>query len=226
MTSVPRLSPAPEPTYRLVPARYPQVPAFEKVATAADLEVVMAVEGWTNDATVKARVARLPTVNWAFGRANADVLMASFFFVSIGGMRFNNADLGGWYASAKIETAAVEVGHHLLREAINRSHIAMTIDYRSYSASIQGRYADIRGEQAIRPDIYDAASYSHSQIFGEAIRQSGPDGILFSSIRHPGGENVVAFRPNLVADITRGPTYQITATVSPRHIQVKTLLGP
>ena len=66
---------------RLVPARYPQVPAFEKVATAADLEVVMAVEGWTNDATVKARVARLPTVNWAFGRAHADVLMASFFFV-------------------------------------------------------------------------------------------------------------------------------------------------
>jgi hypothetical protein len=39
-----------------------------------------------------------------------------------------------------------------------------------------------------------AADYSASQVFGEAIRRTG-DGIVYDSLRHFGGVNVVAYQP-------------------------------
>ena len=53
-------APAPQPSYRLIPSRYPPVGLFDTVSTAADLEAVMELAGWTNDRLVKERVARLP----------------------------------------------------------------------------------------------------------------------------------------------------------------------
>jgi len=85
-------------------------------------------------------------------------------------MRFNGPELGGWYASDQIRTAAAEVGHHLRREASARSVASMSRTYRNYTATLLGDYLDIRGQQALYPDVYASDRYDASQQFGENVR--------------------------------------------------------
>jgi len=206
------------PTYRLIPSRYPPISAFESVASADDLEAVMELEGWTNDRLVLERVTRLNKTEWVYGVPNASVIMATFLHGGPTGLRFTSADLNGWYASLARPTAIAEVAHHLRREAVNMRVPSLTLHYRTYTATLVGAYQDIRGMAAIRPDLYKPDDYTGSQSFGEAIRAAGGDGVLYDSVRHVGGTNVVALRPKNIRDVVMSTHYEITAPVSGKVI--------
>ncbi|EQB00422.1 hypothetical protein L288_18260 [Sphingobium quisquiliarum P25] len=140
------LAAAPYPSYRLIPSRFPPIGLFDTVATAADAQAVMELAGWTNDRLVADLLHRLPESHWVYGRPNSSVIMAAFLHTAPDGLRFNGPELGAWYASKEIETAAAEVGHHLRREAIARDVPGMSRTYRAYSAKLVGEdYRDIRG---------------------------------------------------------------------------------
>jgi RES domain-containing protein len=207
-----------EPTYRLIPSRYPPISAFDSVASANDLEAVMELEGWTNDRLVLERMARLNKAEWIYGIPNASVVMASFLHGGPTGLRFTCPELNGWYAALSRRTAIAEVAHHLRREALNMRVPSLTLQYRTYTAALAGSYHDIRGMTATRPELYKKDDYTASQSFGEALRASGGDGILYDSVRHSGGTNVVALRPKNVRDIVMGVHYEITAPVSGKVI--------
>ncbi|MEO9189539.1 MAG: RES family NAD+ phosphorylase [Acetobacteraceae bacterium] len=216
-------APAPLPSLRLIPSRFPPIGLFYTVATAADVAAVMELVGWTNDRLVAERVARLPREEWVYGRANASVVMAAFLHVAPGGMRFNGPDLGAWYAAAALPTAAAEVAHHLRREAVATAQAEMRRDYRCYVARLDGAYLDLRGQMRQRPDLYAPDSYAASQVFGEATRLSGGAGILYDSVRHAGGLNVVAHRPRNVLDIVQAEHFEITVRAAERRIDVRRL---
>jgi len=218
-------APAPDPAFRLIPSRFPPIGLFDTVATAADLEAVMELEGWTNDRLVAERVARLPRHEWVFGRPNSSVVMAAFLHVAPGGMRFNGPDLGAWYAAASLTTAVVEVGHHMRREAVATARASLSRQYRAYTARLLGDYVDIRGQRGSRADLYDSSSYIASQAFDEAVRASGGAGILFDSVRHAGGVNVVAHRPRNVTDVTQADHFEITVEAGSTRIAAKRLTG-
>lgn len=207
-----------EPTYRLIPSRFPPISAFDSVTSAEDLEAVMELEGWTNDRLVLERVARLNKAEWVYGVPNASVIMASFLHGGPSGVRFTSSDLNAWYASLARLTAIAEVAHHLRREAVNMRVRSLTLQYRTYSAKLVGTYQDIRGMAATRPELYKTDDYSASQSFGEGIRASGGDGILYDSVRHVGGTNIVALRPRNVRDVVMGTHYEITVPISGKVI--------
>ena len=215
--------PAPRPAYRLVPARFPPIGLFDTVATAADAAAVMELAGWTNDRLVAERIDRLPRDQWVYGRPNASIIMASFLHVAPGGMRFNGPDLGAWYASASIVTAAAEVGHHLRRETVARSVEAMARTYRSYSATLVGNYLDICGQQSAYPDAYLPNSYAGAQAFGETIRASASAGIAYDSLRHRGGTNVVGYRPAGIIDVVQTDHFEISIEAASKQIDVRKL---
>jgi hypothetical protein len=206
------------PTYRLIPSRYPPISAFDSVTSADDLEAVMELEGWTNDRLVPERLARLSKTEWVYGISNASVVMASFLHGGPGGLRFTSPDLNGWYASLERRTAIAEVAHHLRREAVNMRRPSLTLQYRTYSAKLVGTYQDIRGMAATRPELYKVDDYTASQTFGEAIRASGGDGIVYDSVRYVGGTNIVALRPRNVRDVLMGTHYEITVPISGKVI--------
>ncbi len=207
------LAPAPSPTWRLIPSRFPPISTFDTVASAEDLEAVMELEGWTNDRLIAERVARLPKNEWVYSVPNASIVMASFLHAAPDGSRFTSGDLGAWYAAFSRRTAIAEVAHHLRREAINMRSTSLTLQYRTYSAQLAGQYHDIRGQRATSPGLYRPDSYTASQAFGEEIRSQGADGILYDSVRHLGGTNVVAFRPKNVRDVVMGTHYEVTVPV-------------
>jgi RES domain len=214
---------APRPAYRLIPSRFPPIGLFDTVATAADLEAVMDLVGWTNDRLVAERIARLPQSEWVYGTPNASIVMAAFLHVAPGGMRFNGPELGGWYASDQIRAAAAEVGHHLRREARARSVATMSRTYRTYTATLLGDYLDIRGQQALYPDVYASDRYDTSQHFGENVRASGGAGILYTSLRLQSGINVVAFRTRNIIDLVQEDHFEIAVSATDRTINVRKL---
>ncbi|SCB59060.1 RES domain-containing protein [Rhizobium aethiopicum] len=218
-----RFAEAPHPSYRLIPSQFPPIGLFDKVARAADLEAVMELVGWTNDRLVADRIRRLPENEWVYGSPNASIVMAAFLHVAPDGMRFNGPDLGAWYAADKLKTAAAEVGHHLRREAVARGVATMARTYRSYASTLMGDYLDIRGEQALRPDIYDGTSYAASQVLGEQVRSSGGAGILYDSVRLRGGVNVAAHRPRNIRDVVQADHFEITVFAADRRIDVRKL---
>lgn len=204
------------PTWRCVPTRFPPIQAFDRVASADDLEAVMELEGWTNDRLVRHRLERLPRDQWVFGRPNASVVMAAFLHPSPEGARFNDALLGAWYAGLAETTALKEVAHHLRREVVRAGRPDITSQYRSYQARLDGSYVDLRGEDA--PDLYRADDYASGQAFGAAVRASPRAGIVYRSVRDPGGTNVVAFRPPAVQDVLQGAHWQLTVPPAGRIV--------
>ena len=216
-------NPAPQPSYRLIPSRFPPIGLFDTVATAADLEAVMELAGWTNDRLLTERLQRLPHEEWVFGRPNSSIVMATFLHVAPGGMRFNGPELGAWYAAARLTTSVVEVAHHMRRETVATQQDSLARTFRVYTAKLEEDFVDICGEQAALPAIYDPTDYAASQTFGEEMRVSGEFGILFDSLRHEGGINAVAFRPSRIAEVTQGDHYEITVERASSRIQAKKL---
>lgn len=96
-----------------------------------------------------------------------------------------------------VRTAIAEVAHHLRREAVNLRIASLTLQYRTYTAKLAGSYDDIRGMATTRPELYKLDDSAASQTFGEAIRASGRDGIIYDRVRHSGGSNVVALGPKM-----------------------------
>ena len=218
-------APSPQPAYRLIPSQFPPIGLFDTVATAADLAAVMELVGWTNDRLVAGRIARLPQSEWVYGVPNASIVMAAFLHVAPGGMRFNGPDLGAWYGSDDLRTAAAEVGHHLRRETVARGKATMTRTYRAYSTTLLGNYLDIRGRQVTHSEVYASDSYDASQKLGEQVRASGGAGLLHDSLRRRTGSNVVAHRPGNITDIVQTDHFEITVGAAARTIDVRKLSG-
>lgn len=201
--------PAPVCTTRLIPSRFPPIPAFDAVTTADDLRDVMDLEGWTNDRLVGPRVSRLPRSEWVYGRSNASVVMAAFLHGSPGGMRFSDADLGAWYSSTHLNTAFLEVANGLRKEITLSALTQKSETYRQYKADLAGDYVNIFGAHPEYQDP-DDASYPVAQDFGRRVRaETAHAGIRYESVRHRGHENWVCFRPSLVQSVTQADHFKI-----------------
>ena len=205
-------------TWRLIPSRFPPIQTFEQVASAADLEAVMEVEGWTNDRLVATRLARLPRDLWVWGRPNASVVMAAFLHASPAGGRFSGGDLGAWYCGLSERTAIAEVCHHLRREANLSGVTELRGEFRCYQADISEGVVDIRGQISARPDLYHPSDWSSSQAFGESVRSSGRCGIVYDSLRHRGGQNIVAYDTKKIDPVTIGSHFQLLVPITGKVI--------
>ncbi|MHA6261606.1 RES family NAD+ phosphorylase [Arenibacterium sp. CAU 1754] len=192
--------PAPEQTHRVIPSRFPPVPAFDTVASAEDLDAVIELEGWTNDRLVEYRLRRLAPSDWVFGRANSSVVMAAFLHGSPTGSRFAAGELGAWYSAASEQTALIEVLNGLRREVVNSALSEKTEEYRTFNCRLDGTYVNIRQKA---PALHDPDSYALSQVFGENVRATGLAGISYDSVRDAGGWNFVCYHPALVQDVVQ-----------------------
>jgi hypothetical protein len=190
-------------THRLIPSRYPLVGIFDSIAEPDDLEAIIELEGWTNDRILAELgvIRRIPSTEWVVGRPMAGVIMAAFCHPDPQGARFNDADLGAWYAARSLETAHAEVVHHRTIELEEIGVLDARLQMREYLADMDAVFHDIRsGDPAFAP-LYHPNSYAASQAFAQPLRAGGSNGVLYRSIRHKGGECVACFRPLLVTNV-------------------------
>ena len=200
---------APARTHRLIPSRFPPVGTFDAVTSPGDLAAVLELEGWTNDRMVETRLRRLDQADWVFGRPNSSIVMAAFLHGSPAGLRFTSPHLGAWYASSALETAMLEVVNGLRREIAESALTQKTEEYREYTARLAGDFVDLRGGF---PEYHDPdpARYPVPQAFGETVRAGTRAGLVYDSVRHPGGTNWVSYRPRLILDILQARHFRTT----------------
>src|SRR5206468_7753092 len=71
------------------------------------------------------------------------------------------------------------------------------VDMRVYVARLDGDLHDVR--VGAPPAIYDPDDYSAGQALALRLRSQGSNGILFNSVRDPGGTCIAVFRPRLLS---------------------------
>jgi hypothetical protein len=192
---------------RLVPSRYPVAGLLDRVADPADLDALFELEGWTND-RISGELGLLRTIpaeEWVSGRPMASVVMAAFCHPRPGGGRFSTAERGAWYAAHRIDTALAESIYHRTEELREIGAFETRVQMRVYLADFAARFHDIRGAAGA---LYDPRSYAVSQRFGRRVLEAGGNGIVYRSVRDPGGECLACFRPALVRNVRAGGHYE------------------
>jgi hypothetical protein len=176
------------------------------VADPADLDAVIAIESLTND-RLRDEIGeiRLVAPGDRIAGPGTSPIMAAFTHVNPEGGRFTDATFGAYYAARDLETAVRESAHHREIFLARTREAPGEIDMRCYLATLRADMVDIRGLQKKRAGLYDPGSYARSQPFARKLRDSGVAGIVWDSVRKPGGECAVAFRPRALQPAVQGP---------------------
>lgn len=195
------------PSWRLVPSRFPPIGLFDRVADASDLEAVFAIESLTN-ARLRDEVGELQYVpeNERQSGPGTTPIMASFTHVG-DGSRFDDGNFGVYYAAKDIETALSETRYHRERFLQRTDEPPVDIDMRSYASEINSELHDIRGMKTDLSAVYDENSYAESQKLARHLRDDGSNGIVYDSVRHADGECVGIFRANIPQPVVQGSHY-------------------
>jgi hypothetical protein len=211
-------------TCRLIATRYPSVGVFDRVVAPDDLAAILELEAWTNDriSTELGVLQAVPPEEWVTGRPMASVIMAAFCHPRPDGARFSDARRGAWYCGRTLATALAESVYHRTLELRDVGHFDTRVQMRLYHADFSTTLHDIRGDERARTRLYDPRSYEQSQTFGLELFDQGSNGLVYRSVRHPGGECLVSFRPGLVLNVRVAAHYEYRwdGTPDPRVVRL------
>jgi RES domain len=201
-------------THRLVPSQYRDDGASVLTGIADDdahLHDIFELDGATNDRLL-AENDLLPGIGideLVFAVRHYRVINAAFCHAHPAGSRFNGPDRGAWYASFELPTAQAEVAFHKTIALAEIDDFDDSLTYDDYLAGFHGEFHELRDapelEACLAPD-----SYLASQLLGAELLDAGSAGIVYPSVRHAGGTNLVCFRPALVGNVRLGLTYRFT----------------
>jgi len=188
---------------RLVASRYPTVGLFDRVTSPADLAAIIELEIWTND-RVSAELGVLATIprdEWVTGEPMASVVMAAFCHPHPDGGRFSDSTRGAWYAARTLDTALAESIYRRTQELVEIGALDTRVEMRLYRADFRATFHDVRATKPSLAPLYHPASYAASQPFARRLLESGSNGVVYRSVRHPGGQCLSCFRPRLVRHV-------------------------
>lgn len=221
MSEPPRLN-LQQRTHRLILSRFPTVGVFDGFGASEDeLRAGFLFEALTNDrlTQAEARLAHLGAGEVLSGET-APMVMAAFLHADEQGGRFTDGRLGGWYAAFDVETAIEETAFHNHRRlAASEGGFPNRMHLRELIADVAGDFINIRAggghdeEEIGRLHDPDPGSYAATQAFAAPLRwpTDGPpgDGVLYDSVRRPGGVNVCVWLPSRVRlPVKQGDHYE------------------
>lgn len=187
------------PAWRVIPSRFPSIGLFERVASPEDFDALYALEAMTNDRIRDevGEISLVPPEERLFGPGST-CIMATFTHLNPQGSRFSDGTYGVFYCARKQDTAIAETRHHaaLFMQATHEP--PMRLQMRLYKVKANGEVADLREASQADPRIVDPDDYGHAQGIGRSLRAAGALGIVYPSVRHPGGECLAALRTGIV----------------------------
>lgn len=199
--SYPTVALAWHPAYRVIPSRFPSIGLFDRVAGPKDFDALYALEAMTNDRLRDeiGEISLVPVEERLFGNGSSPI-MAAFTHLNPQGSRFSDGSYGVFYCAREKETAIAETRYHsaLFMGATNEP--PMRLQMRLYAVEVEGEAADLRQAALAEPRIIDPDDYGHAQGLGRKLRAEGALGILYPSVRMPGGECLAALRTGMLSD--------------------------
>jgi RES domain-containing protein len=137
----------------------------------------------------------------------ANVVNAAYTHAQPEGSRFNGPDRGAWYAAFDVRTSQAEVAFHKAVALAEINRFVDNVTYDDYLADFNCDFHDLRNASE-NEDCLDPNSYVASQTLALELLESGSHGIVYPSVRRPKGTCVCCFRPALVTNVRKGPTYR------------------
>jgi RES domain-containing protein len=204
-------------THRLIPSKYS--PGGESVLVRiadddAHLRDIFDLDNATNE-RLQAEANLLPGIGideLVFGLPYFRIVNAAFCHAHPLGSRFNGPERGAWYAAFDLPAAQAEIAFH---KGIELAEIGWpdaatgeeAVTYDDYLADFSAAFHDLRADKAfagcLAPDSYVA-----SQALGETLLADGSMGLVYPSVRRPGGTCLACFRPALVMNARKAVTYR------------------
>lgn len=190
-----------QPSYRIIPSRFPPIDLFERVAPPEDWEALIELESLTNprlrDET--GDISLIPASERVSGPGSS-IIMAAFTHMNPAGSRFTDGTYGVFYTTPDLETAIAETKHHRERFMRETNEAPIHVDMRVYLVDLDADLHDIRGKQRTEALVYHPEKYATSQNLARMLRESDSNGIVYSSVRRTGGECAAVFRPRLLSN--------------------------
>nr|WP_152882840.1 RES family NAD+ phosphorylase [Duganella sp. FT27W] len=207
-------------TCRLLPSRFADVedsvlaPLAENDAHLRDL---FDLDNATNARlrTQNGGAAGISVDELVFGVPNFRIINAAYTYAHPQGSRFNDSRRGAWYCAFDADTALAEVIFHKTVEYAEINRFDDSVQYQCMLADFTAAFHDLRGQPryaaCLAPD-----SYVDSQTLAERLLDGGSLGVLYPSVRRPGGTNLACFRPALVGNVRKGAVYRLTWRGNPQ----------
>ena len=193
-------------TFRLIRSIYPPIDLFEDIADPADWHLIADAEAKTNP-RVRDKIGAIHLVPAArrVSGLGASWVMAPFCHVSRDRpSRFSDGDYGVCYAGDRFEVALEETVVHFERFMTATDEEPTTANFRELVGSIDADLHDLRGTDAFESAL-DANDYIAAQSLARELRRNqDSNGIVYPSVRHPGGDAVAVFWPNVVGIPVQG----------------------
>jgi RES domain-containing protein len=193
------------PCYRLIASRFPTVGLYDDIADPADLDVVFAIEALTNPRIrVELGQLHLVPVEERLSGPGTTPIMSAFTHLNPEGSRFSDGSFGVYYAADTLETAVAEVSHHRAIFLSRTAEPPIDVDLRLILADLDARLHDLRSPGPAANALLDPDSYAAGQALGMKLRAGGSEGLVYPSVRHPGGQCVAVFRPRALRRARQG----------------------
>jgi len=191
---------------RIIRSLHPPIDLFEDIADPADWPLLMSGEQKTNPRLMES-LGNLDLVPRArrVGGPGATYLMAPFTHVSPDRpTRFSAGGYGVLYVAESFETALFEtMHHHALFMVATGQKPGWTSQFREIVLDVDATLHDLRGlsgdDAVLAPDDYAAG-----QALGASLHGVGSDGVLYPSVRHPGGVCAGLFYPDCAGAAVQG----------------------
>lgn len=184
--------------HRLINSAYPPIDLFEDISDPADWLLLGSAESKTNPRLAQT-IGNLDLVpeNRRVGGAGASYLMAPFVHVTPDHRgRFHDGTFGAFYAADDFDTALFETVHHTqIFCAATREASGWIADKRELIGRVDAVMCDIRRGY---DELLDPDDYAPSQAFAREQRAGGANGIVYPSVRNPGGTCFAAFHPDVM----------------------------
>jgi hypothetical protein len=202
-----------ERTVRLVSTARLRDAVMRDLVDDSELDALSEIEGATSARRIaQARGAgEVQSHELVYGVPHAHFINAAFAYAKPREPnRFNGADRGAWYAGFDVETSLAEVKFHLTEMLAAAGDFNATVDYAEMYASFAGEFLDLRAHPAhasLHPE--KAAGYPVGNRLADAARARGLNGIIYPSVRSPGGTCLVALFPHAVQSVAQGAVYRM-----------------
>ncbi len=209
-------------THRLIPAQHADDGASVLALLSDDqnlLNQIFELDNATNDRLIaqSGRSLGIDARELVFGIPSYRIINAAFCHPAPGGSRFNSSDRGAWYAAFDLKTSQAEVAYHralwLQETGWNEED---TADYADYLADFRADFHDLREPKERKENAVclSPESYAASQVLAAQLLQIGAAGIVYPSVRRPGGTCIACFRPVLVTYVRRGRSFTLLYATS------------
>jgi len=184
--------------HRIIPTRYPPIQLFERIGEPSEWETLAELESMTNSRVRQeiGEISLVPAQDRVSG-PGASLVMASFTHLGRPS-RFSDGSYGVYYAARAEQTSVLETSYHLGKFLAATREGACDVDMIVLAGKLNTQLHDVRHPVDQWQTLHKPDSYVESQALARALREQGSHGLVYRSVRHPGGECVCIFKPKAI----------------------------